>query len=184
MTLDEFAALFEECVEFPLSREGFERFRKTKSLVLTRDYTQVSLIRLGGKLTRPGCTAQIICFRHTFLRPIDTEHPVEFTLRPSDYPYKWRLRNFGGFAIKGPRYRPENLGKWKVDRYCFESRTRQEVQKDLTRHKDTLINKVLPWSSRLTPFVAAEQIRKYGEDAWCEKRWIEDYERHLAAPLP
>ncbi len=130
----------------------------------------------------PGCATLIICFRHTFLRPINGEEPVEFTLESSDYPFKLLFRSFGRIALRRPSYRPVNLGLREVDRYRFEDKTPARVRRDLTRLTNKLLGRVLPWSSRMTPAVVARQIRQNGEGAWCEKRWLKDYQAHIARP--
>lgn len=188
MLLNEFDLLFEECVEFPLRKEGFHRYKKTKTLVMTRGDAQLSLIRLGGRRTRPGHVAQIICFRHIFLRPTQgddlvVDDPVEFTLEPSDYPFKLLPRDFTRFTLMRPRYRPLNLGLGEYDLYRFEDKTSDRVRRDLTRLRDILVNEALPWSSQMRPWVVAEQIKRYGEKAWCEMRWLADYEAHMSSPL-
>ena len=182
MLLDEFDPLFEECVDLPLRREGFHRYKKTKTLVMTRGDAQLSLIRLGGRFTRPGCVAQIICFRHIFLRPTQVDGLVEFTLEPSDFPFKLLQRDFEGSGRGVPVYRPINLGIREWELYSFSDKTREQVQRDMSNLRDILANKGLPWSLRMTPELVAEQIRNFGEEAWCEKRWLEDYEAHISSP--
>lgn len=178
MDMDEFSSLFEECVEVPLRQQGFERYKKTKSLILTKGDVQLSLIRLGGRRAQAGCITQTLCFRHTFLRPINSDSPVAFTLEPHDYPFKLTLQAFAEPRPEQLLYRPMNLGRWPKDRYCFEAEDPKNVQRDLNGLKDLLVKEVVPWSSRMTPEVVAAQIKKLGEGAWCERRWLADYQAY------
>ncbi len=177
----DFATLFEECVEAPLTQKGFQRYKKTKTLIFTNGITQVALIRLGGKFSRPGCITQSLCFRHTFLRPIDVDDPVAFTLEANDYPYNLSMQEFAEPTMGQPRYQSMNLGRWPRHSYCFEGVDPKVVRRDLTFLKDLLVDKVVPWASQMTPDIVAAQIKKHGEGAWCERRWLEDYDAHLSA---
>lgn len=38
--------------------------------------------------------------------------------------------------------------------------------------------RVLPWANSLTEQGELSQIAQFGEQAWCEKRWMEDYRFH------
>jgi hypothetical protein len=66
MTKDEFELLFDEEVAEPLSQRGFRR--AGKSLYTTENLVSVSLIRLGGRMARPGAIAHMLCCRLSFMR--------------------------------------------------------------------------------------------------------------------
>jgi len=34
-----------------------------------------------------------------------------------------------------------------------------------------------PWAVELSTDRAAEQLKRYGENAWCERLWLDDYRR-------
>ena len=40
-------------------------------------------------------------------------------------------------------------------------------------------DRILPWAASRTEEDELEQIKLYGNDAWCEQRWIADYEQFL-----
>lgn len=180
MSLDEFNELFLQIAEQPLRHCGFVRHKNTRTLMRTVESAQLSLIRLGGRLSRPGCISHTLCFRHTFLRPINTDEPVASSLEPSDYPFKLELNEFATANPDDLRYRPMNLGNWPRDRIEFNETESDAVRGRLERLVDRLAGVVVPWVDSMSPEAAADQIATYGEDAWCERRWLEDYDKRLS----
>jgi hypothetical protein len=68
-----------------------------------------------------------------------------------------------------------NLGN--VLRFTIRFSPPEEAVKaslDGLRHR--IEEKVIPWMSWLTPARALAQIREFGEDAYCERIWLEDYQ--------
>lgn len=180
MRLDEFNELFLQFAEEPLRHCGFVRHKNTRTLMRTVESAQLSLIRLGGRLSRPGCITHTLCFRHTFLRPIESDEPVATSLEPNDYPFKLELSKFASANPDDLRYRPMNLGNWPRDRIEFGESEPGVVQGELERFVDQLTTLVVPWVASMSPEVAAHQIATFGEDAWCERRWLEDYAKRLS----
>ena len=111
----------------------------------------------------------------------DVDDPVAFTLEANDYPYNLSMQEFAEPTMGQPRYQSMNLGRWPRHSYCFEGVDPKVVRRDLTFLKDLLVDKVVPWASQMTPDIVAAQIKKHGEGAWCERRWLEDYDAHLSA---
>ena len=75
-------------------------------------------------------------------------------------------------------YSPCNLGHWKYDTIKFGDLT------DATLHLGDMLDQInkygTAWMERLTPAESLRQIKRYGEDAYCERIWVEDYEAFLS----
>ena len=131
-------------------------------------------------MMRPGIMRSVICFRHTFLRPINSDDPDQRLLGVSDFPRKLTFGDFEGWRQPSLTYRPENTGHWRIDDFEYANASAEDVSVGLRKLCKTVENRVLPWVRSLTEAGELAQIKSYGEDAWCEKRWIEDYETFLS----
>ncbi|NNK65942.1 MAG: hypothetical protein HKO95_04325, partial [Rhodobacteraceae bacterium] len=69
---------------------------------------------------------------------------------------------------------------WRIDDFEYANASAEDVSVGLRKLCKTVENRVLPWVRSLTEAGELAQIKRYGEDAWCEKRWIEDYETFLS----
>lgn len=78
--------------------------------------------------------------------------------------------------LDGGSYTPMNL--W---RYPREAMADAAVADQLEAIASELVRCVPLLPSVLTPDVALALIERDGEDAWCERRWIEDYRAWIAA---
>ena len=75
------------------------------------------------------------------------------------------------------RYEPINLGPRKYDTISFgQMSDASEILEDMTHR---IARTGLAWMEHLTPPTALAQVRKFGENAYCEKIWIEDYKTFL-----
>lgn len=119
----------------------------------------------------------IVCVRHVFLRNLERQIPNGIAENPNDYPFKLRLSEFARFSRW--RYRPINLGIREYDEIEYGSL--KSVNSLLKKTKFTLESYTPNWVDLLTPEKALSQIKRFGENAYCERIWIEDYEKFLSA---
>jgi hypothetical protein len=171
MTKDEFELLFDAEVAKPLSHRGFKR--QGKSLYASENLALISLIRLGGRMARPGAIVHVLCCRMTFMRDRSERVPDDFVREPFDYPFKL-------LPSKLPttlHYVPRNLN-YDYEVIEFQGRSRDAVSQDLKQIRSAVVERVLPWVSTLTPTAMKEELRTFGENAWCERMWIEDCDNH------
>jgi hypothetical protein len=98
---------------------------------------------------------------------------MPWSRNPSEYPIKIRPSEIGDLA-KRFRYRPWNLGHVPKDLMSDKDAPHQLAQlgSALERYVPAL-------PDQLTPERIVANIERYGEGAWCEQRWIEDYRAHL-----
>ena len=176
----EFDNVFNEEFAYPLLEAGFSFVGKGKTLKYTQGYNELRIIRVGGRLLRPGIMRSALCFRHTFLRPVRDENPTQTTIYVEDCPRKLTIQEFSGWIAGSLNYRPENGGRWRYDEVEYANFSEREVRNRLRALCDIVTDRVIQWSHSLTPEGELAQIKKYGEQAWCELRWIEDYERFIS----
>jgi hypothetical protein len=167
---EEFERLFDFEVAGPLAQRGFSR--SGKRLYGSMNLAQVSLIRSGGKMAMPGSICHILCCRLSLMRDRTEAVPKGFVPEPFDYPFKF-------LPIKLPvklQYSPSNLN-YQYERLIFQERTIEAVRHDLALVGSSIIERILPWAGNLTANVVRDELLTRGENAWCERMWIEDCER-------
>ncbi len=170
MERDEFDDAFQRLVVDALAGAGFRS--KGKTVYFATPEVTVALIRLGGRMALPGSAAHVLCFRHTFLRGVQDDAPNLTT--PSDYVFKFLPSVLLGSPPDTWRYRPQNLG-FDYDRLEYDALTPERAEAALVELASFLRNAFLPWAREMSPDRVVSQLRAHGEDAWCERRWIEDY---------
>ena len=174
MTKESFDALFHKHVLERLGPLGFRFVGKT--IALRDSDITLSLIRLGGRLSLPGCVSYVLCFRHSFLRELQGEEvPSRISTEVFDYPFKFRPSELSGSARADWRYIPRNLN-YPHDSYPWSEHGEDEVRSWLSSLLQLIEGEFLPWAKALSPHAAAGQLKKYGNDAWCERLWLEDYQ--------
>jgi hypothetical protein len=171
MTTEEFNSLFESEVVIPLSEAGFKTHGKT--LYWSDDERCLSLIRMGGRMQRPGAITHVACFRHNFLRDLNEVIPSAVSTEVFAYPFKFLPLE----ASAIPEYRPMNLN-FETESIDY-SESDSAVVDRLVSLRTQMIHNHLPSAKKLSPSRALYQIRQNGEDAWIEALWIEDYEHHI-----
>jgi hypothetical protein len=172
MTTVEFNVLFESEVVVPLLEAGFKC--RGKTLYWRDDERCLSLIRMGGRMQRPGAITYVACFRHNFLRDLNEVVPGPVSTEVFSYPFKFLPSE----ARAIPEYHPMNLNfETEIIDY---SGTLSTVSDKLVSLRTQMIHNHLPSAKQLSPARVLDQIRRNGEDAWIEALWIEDYERHLS----
>ena len=176
----DFNSLFDQEFANPLIEQGFSFVGKGKTLMLERDNRDLRIIRVGGKSPHPGIMKSVICFRHSFLRLVSSDDTKTKTLIVDDFPRKLTFDDFDTVLKPTFNYRPNNSGRWPVHEFAYGVQTESDVAARLRKLLELVEKCVLPWMNSLTEESELEQLRLYGEKAWCEKRWIEDYEQYVS----
>jgi len=176
-----FNEIYDEIVIAPLVRSGF--VRRLADAYLEADGAILALLRFQGKFDAlRRATNIIVCVRHKFLRGLlDLTVPGAFEACINDYPIKERPSTLS-FDADTWRYRPINLG---VRAIVYDTVEYGEIG-DVDQARQVLepvVSNVMVGGrallNRLSPAEGLRQLREWGEGAWCEKVWIEDYERFL-----
>jgi hypothetical protein len=171
MTTQEFNELFEIEVVAPLLEVGFKS--RGKLLFWKDEVSCLSLIRMGGRFLCPNAITHVCCFRHNFLRELNEQIPNPVSTEVFAYPFKFLPLETSAI----PEYHPMNLS-FETESIDF-SGSASNVAERLVSLRVQMIHNHLPSAKLRTPELALEQIRRDGENAWIERLWIEDYERHL-----
>jgi len=169
MDKDAFETLFEECVAGRLTRLGFASAGKTLTFYDGR--ITIALFRLGGRLSMPGSISHILCFRHSFLRDMRETIPAGAPKEVFAYPYKFRPLED---ARRDLAYRPQNLA-YDYEQLYWENADEHSLRQKLDRIAAHIEDRFLPWAEKLSLESAMSEIERHGENAWCERMWIEDY---------
>ena len=179
MEKQEFELIYKQTFSDPLIELRFEYVGKTLSLRQVENFGEILIRRLGGKMTRPGSIATMVCFRHTFLRPINSDDPDERIKIISDYPYKLLWSDFENYPSTAVSYVSRNLDHYPLDRFCFEDLPSPLVIEILKGFCEIVSDKIIPWARSRTPEASLGYLETKGEGAWCEMRWIEDYNAYI-----
>lgn len=123
----------------------------------------------------PGSIAHILCFRHSFLRDMNEKIPTAPPSNVFSYPYK--LKPFED-ADKNLTYRPQNLN-FDYELFRWDGAGEAVIGQKLARIAEFIGDRFLPWAEALTPETAKSELSQYGEGAWCERMWVEDYSARL-----
>jgi len=127
-------------------------------------------------MSSAGHITHILCFRHSFLRDRTEQVPTTTPSDVFDYPYKFRpIQDADGELV----YRPQNLN-FQYERLRWEGASESSVDERLDRIASNVEHRFLPWASTLSLASARSEIADRGEQAWCERMWIEDYDAQLA----
>jgi hypothetical protein len=176
MDAKEFNRQYEDLLVGPLRNIGFRTHGQ--SLSFTKDHTVLSLLRFQMKFS--GLTQRthfLLCVRHAFLRTLEKEPAAKFLFGANEYPFKLPVSRLSQNMLESWHYEPINLGPRKYDTVLFGELTDSSAILSAMREKIT--NSGLAWMEYLTPAESLKQVRRHGEDAYCEKIWIEDYEAFL-----
>jgi len=192
MDATRFDALFDEELVAPLVELGFTR--EGHHLYYDSEEGTLGLLRFQGKFDGlRQATNFVLGIRHRFLRDTLNEVVVSSHLKAiNDYPFKERPAKLNARRVASWAYRRKNLGVRSTDYDTIEYGGMQDdssARRELVRILAGVANGGLPLLARLRPVEALRQLMEHGEDAWCERMWIEDYERfnsglQTPAPLP
>ena len=174
----EYNTLFEEEFADPLKALGFARVRKTRSLRYQNGTRDLWIRRVSGKWPHPGVAKTAICFRHSFLRPVTCDDPDSDDLYMLDFPRALRFEDFEGWLKPSPSYRPD-ITRREPSEFRYGDKGPDAVRKHLRRMRRLVEKRILPWANGLTEEGELAQIIAFGQQLWCEKRWMEDYRHHL-----
>ncbi|MBK6895688.1 MAG: hypothetical protein IPH06_03740 [Alphaproteobacteria bacterium] len=172
----QFNLCFDAYFAAPLIGVGFVRDKN--NFVLEDGQTQLVIKRWHGKFSNAcQCTNLSLLLRHKFLRNLEKEQVSGYPKLISDYPVKEKISVFR-FSRFSWRYRPQNLGIREYDEVEYGRAD------DIKNILFPLVNKIkkdgLELSRYLKPEVLYRQIKKNGENAYCENIWLEDYEFYLS----
>lgn len=179
----EFNELFDEEFAHPLKGLGFVFVEKTKSLRYQSGTRDLWIRRIRGKWPHPGVARTVICFRHSFLRSVSSDDPNSTKLIVDDFPRKLTFEDFDSWLKPSLKYHPENSGRWSTSDFTYGDQAPKAVIKRLRKMRNLVETRVLPWFSATTEDSELSQIMQYGEQAWCEKRWIDDYRSYNNAKI-
>jgi len=181
MDAKEFNRQYENLLVEPLRNIGFQNHGQ--SLSYTRDQTVLALLRFQMKFSGLSQRAHfLLCVRHVFLRTLENEPATKFLFEANEYPFKLAISKLSQNMLESWHYEPINLGPREYDTVLFGELTDSSAILSAMREKIT--NSGLAWMEYLTPAESLKQVRRHGEDAYCEKLWIEDYEAFLNGTVP
>ncbi|MBD3663888.1 hypothetical protein [Sulfitobacter aestuariivivens] len=180
MKNEEFHKLFTTEFVEPLIEQGFCLIGRGNSLRYASGNRELLILRQGGRLARPGFARSVICFRHSFLRPIASDDPKKSPIYVQDCSRKLIFDDFDGWNPSQLNYRPENSGRWRIHDTNYANGDEGMVRSHLRELRKTVVARILPWLETITEKGELSQIKRFGENAWCEQRWIEDYEAFLS----
>ena len=172
MDKQQFEKLFDAIIVSPLESSGFER--KGKSVYLVQSDIAISLMRLGGRMAIWGGISQILCFRHSFLSTLYEESNFGFESEVFSYPVKLKPLDVKHSLRRSIKYRPTN-SRLKGEEFVFDDKSEKQVLKYLSRVLKS-VNTVHGWAQRIEPDQLSSEIKKFGESAWIENRWLDSYE--------
>lgn len=184
MQSNEFNSLFTTEFAEPLIEQGFQMIGRGHSMHHVEGTRELLILRQGGRIARQGMARSVICFRHTFLRPIESDDSAKKPIYVEDCPRKLTFDDFGGWFGRTLNYQPENLGQWRIHDINYTVLDSRQLSARLRKLRTIVIKRVLPWTKSLTEVGELSQIKRFGENAWCERRWIEDYENFLSHQDP
>lgn len=172
MNANEFNRQYEDFLGRPLKNFGFQTHGH--SLSYTRHHTVLALLRLQHKFSGLTQTTHfLLCVRHTFLRTLEKEPAVKFLREPSEYPFKLPISRLHTEMLRTWHYQPVNLGPREYDSVAFGGLN--DASTILSGMREKILGPGLAWIAFLNPLEALTQIKQHGEDAYCERIWIEDY---------
>jgi hypothetical protein len=167
---DAFESLFALHVAEPARVVGFERWGKR--LWFERDGLRVALLRTELRNIWPFELTLVV--GHSCLRDFKDRQPAPRSASPSEYPIKIKPSQTAQLTT-GYRYVPHNRGRWPSDVIGDDT-----AEAQLQQIGATLAQNLPSLSRDLTPQKVLAAIRRDSENAWCEQRWIDDYETELS----
>jgi hypothetical protein len=167
---DVFESLFSRHVAEPAQAIGFERWGNR--LWFERDGLRAALLRTELRNVWPFKLTLVV--GHSCLRDFKDRQPAPRSASASEYPIKIKPSQTAQLTT-GYRYVPHNLGRWPSDVMGDDT-----VDAQLQQMGATLAEHLPNLSRILTPQKVLAAIRRDGENAWCEQRWIDDYKAELS----
>ena len=165
MEASRFDGLFVRHVVGPAERAGFARWGK--GLWFERQGLRAALLRTELRYIWPFAFTLVV--GHDCLRDFDDRLPAPRSRNPSEWPVKLRP-SLARDLVDGWTYLPWNTGRWPAD--TMEDKV---VAEQLAAIGDALAASFPEVIEHLTPAAVVQQLRRNGDSAWCERRWIADY---------
>ena len=150
-------------MELNLESHGF--VAEDESWWLNTGDSQISIIAIGGKYSRPNALCRTVCVRSQLMRTQEEIVPTGMAREPLDYPVKLS---------------PGLTVRFNHDRWVYESRLLDypfgylESQEQCDQLVNAIVEKLLPWAKGLTAESWLNQLTEHGKDGWIERLWIED----------
>jgi hypothetical protein len=162
-----FAALFDEFVAGPAGTVGYEPWGK--NLWFEDGDLCAALLRTERRYNWPF--AFTFAIGHTFLRTFLDDTPLRRSHNVPEYPLTLQPSEARRFVDR-PVYEPANLLSWPR-----ETMRDGAVEQQLEAIGRALVSVTPRLATRFTPAVMLALLESEGENAWAERRWIEDYRR-------
>jgi hypothetical protein len=177
MNAEEFNVIYDKTFVQALVAAGFVR-RRT-NLFFFEDSGVLAVIRHANKWSSLAQTTLLtVCVRHRLLRNLDKGPCDQFAESINDYPFKIQPSKMSlDFFNDGWHYIPCNLGHWPEEKIEFGKDFGGVAKIESIRN--AILSSGQKWLKFLKPQEAYNQILKYGESAYCEKIWLEDYKIHI-----
>ena len=181
MRAAEFNAILDLVVTKTLEPLGFRPHGR--SLRYDDGLAQAALLRTELRSTPPARLA--FGYRHAFLRSYDTEAVLdEPPTNLAEYPVKIAPSALPAVTTGAWRYTPMNLGRWPSDSIDYPNLTALQVHQQLVAVADTIATTFPQVRERWSPDRLRQDVIDDGENAWCERLWVEDYDDFLRALPP
>lgn len=133
----------------------------------------LALLRFQVKFSRLNQSKRfLVSVRHVFLRTLEKEPATKFLFEANEYPFMLPVSKLSRSPLESWHYEPINLGPRKYDMVFFGELT--DSSAILSAMREKIANSGLAWMEYLTPVASLKHVRAHGEDAYCEKIWIED----------
>lgn len=166
-----FERLFVQHLAEPATAVGFERWGKELWLDGPRGM-RAAVIRTEARSTWPFELTLVL--GHECLRDFEDRVPAPKTRNPSEWPIKIAPSKAADLLKRRWRYESHNLGRWPSDVMDDVAAIDQLQQIGMA-----LTGTFPDVADVITPEAVRQQLAKRGEDAWCELRWVADYDAHL-----
>jgi hypothetical protein len=163
----DFDVLFARYVADPAATVGFERWGT--SLWFSRGGLRAALLRTELRGTWPFELTLVLS--HDCVRDFEGRAPAPRSRNTSVWPVKLQPSRAEDFLERW-RYQPWNTGRVPAD--TMSDRKTDALLDAIGRALTRTFPRV---TDVLTPAAMLDQLVRYGEDAWCEQRWIADYRR-------
>ncbi|WDP90233.1 MAG: hypothetical protein HUN04_11210 [Desulfobacter sp.] len=171
MEKEQFEELFKDIIIKPLQSIGFKT--AGKSIFYDDGNVNVSLIRLGGRMSTLGSISHMLCFRHSYLPNLNEKIPTKFEPEVFSYPFKFKPSFITTAKPKKWIYKCQNLN-YDYERYDFSNVSDNKANTYLTEICDAIVN-FLKWAKKIEPKAIVSQIKQNGEMAWIERAWMDAY---------
>lgn len=132
----------------------------------------VAILRTESRYIPPPQYTLLV--RHRAMRNMEEKVPAGGSKRPSDYPLKLRPSDAKSLLGSAFRYEPQNLGRFEKETFDYATSSKRQLRKRMKRLRRELSDVLSRIDQHWTPDRFVWHLTNEGEDAWCERMWIED----------